>query len=151
MNRDEAILKMKESYPVYHNYFSKDEFIIMYNGEIYDEGGYKWELNNLEDRPFDNWNIWLDINNPVSTQKQGRNEPCNCGSELKYKKCCYLTADERIKVWNDKVSEYNNLIKAIKKGKSVKMYEKDVDRKLSTILSGLEDSSYFEILGRGRV
>lgn len=93
----------------------------------------------------------MDINNPVSTQKQGRNEICSCGSELKYKKCCYLTTDERIKTWNDKVNKYNILIKAIKSDKSVKMYEKDVDRKLSTILSGFEDSSYFKIANRGVV
>jgi preprotein translocase subunit SecA len=27
---------------------------------------------------------------PASAQKIGRNDPCYCGSGVKYKKCCYL-------------------------------------------------------------
>ena len=33
-----------------------------------------------------NYNNWLE--NQFNSKQQGRNEKCNCGSGLKYKKCC---------------------------------------------------------------
>ena len=33
----------------------------------------------------------INIKNPfVNTNKIGRNDPCNCGSNIKYKKCCFI-------------------------------------------------------------
>lgn len=46
-------------------------------------------LKNTEDEYRKNLRKWgLDIDEPKTSKKVGRNEPCPCGSGLKYKKCC---------------------------------------------------------------
>ena len=112
----------------------------------YCEGGYKWEMSEFEDRPYKDWEIWLDINNSPDLSKQNRNDLCKCGSNKKYKKCCYLTADNKLKVWNDKVKVYNTLMKAIENNTSVTLYKTKQLRKMNSSLNFLKhqlnDSRY---------
>lgn len=52
-----------------------------------------WDWLNMPDVHNPKWNSPIDdIRSMLAAlpqeKEQGRNEPCNCGSGLKYKKCC---------------------------------------------------------------
>ena len=58
---------------------------------IFEEHGweYKIELDKSEPENIADLEILLNTPEPVTADKKiGRNEPCPCGSGLKYKKCC---------------------------------------------------------------
>lgn len=153
MNRDEVFDLMQKEVVISHNYFSEDEFLLIKNGNIYDEGGYKWEIENFLERPEEGWYVYLDIKNLIKEKKQYRNELCSCSSGKKYKKCCYLTQDEKIKIQNYKIKSIEKTIKAIDAGKSVRMYEIDAQNKFNNLMPLLESikmdsDKYFKITKR---
>ena len=58
---------------------------------IFKEHGWEYtiELDKSKDEDIADLEILLNIPKPVTVDKKiGRNEPCPCGSGMKYKKCC---------------------------------------------------------------
>ena len=58
---------------------------------IFEEHGWEYTIEQDKSRPEDitDLEILLNIPEPVKVdEKIGRNEPCPCGSGMKYKKCC---------------------------------------------------------------
>lgn len=41
---------------------------------------------------------WCGVPHVKGTPANGRNGPCSCGSDLKFKKCCALLGDQRVEV-----------------------------------------------------
>jgi SWIM/SEC-C metal-binding protein len=58
--------------------------------EVFEENGWRFILGIEPDKPEDVSDLekLLSPPRPASSQKIGRNEPCPCGSNKKYKKCC---------------------------------------------------------------
>ncbi|MBA3029008.1 MAG: hypothetical protein FP816_09395 [Desulfobacteraceae bacterium] len=58
---------------------------------VFKENGWKYTIELKPDEPEDITTLEI-LLNPVKTKiaekKEGRNEPCPCGSGKKYKKCC---------------------------------------------------------------
>jgi hypothetical protein len=55
------------------------------------------------------WNAHHDSSQPVrKSEKVGRNEPCPCGSGLKYKKCCASKTDESPAGSSPKIATFNS-------------------------------------------
>ncbi len=56
----------------------------------FERNGWQFILGIEPDKPEDISDLEKLLNPPVPTtaQKIGRNDPCPCGSEKKYKKCC---------------------------------------------------------------
>ena len=58
---------------------------------IFEKNGWTYEVKLDPDGPEDTSNLEI-LLNPVKTKvsdpKTGRNDPCPCGSGMKYKKCC---------------------------------------------------------------
>ena len=46
--------------------------------------------------------------------KIGRNDPCPCGSELKYKKCCWVKENERMAKQREDIQKLRNLMDSSK-------------------------------------
>ena len=59
--------------------------------KIFEKGGWSYRIEWDKTKPEDITDLEL-LQNPVETitveQKVGRNDPCPCGSEKKFKKCC---------------------------------------------------------------
>jgi len=58
---------------------------------VFKENGWKYRIELEPDKPEDikDLNILLNPQMPwIAEKKVGRNEPCQCGSGKKYKKCC---------------------------------------------------------------
>jgi SWIM/SEC-C metal-binding protein len=58
--------------------------------EVFENNGWIFILGIEPDKPEDVSDLEKLLNppRPASSQKVGRNEPCPCGSNKKYKKCC---------------------------------------------------------------
>lgn len=58
--------------------------------EVFENNGWIFILGIEPDKPEDISDLEKLLNPPLpaSSQKIGRNEPCPCGSNKKYKKCC---------------------------------------------------------------
>lgn len=58
--------------------------------EVFESNGWIFILGIEPDKPEDVSDLekLLNPQRPASSQKVGRNEPCPCGSNKKYKKCC---------------------------------------------------------------
>ncbi len=60
-------------------------------GSLFEENGWNYEIELEPDAPEDINDLEI-LLNPLKTKiaekKVGRNEPCQCGSGKKYKKCC---------------------------------------------------------------
>jgi len=57
----------------------------------FEENGWKYKVELAPDKPEDLTDLELLLNPPKTKRaekKVGRNEPCPCGSQKKYKKCC---------------------------------------------------------------
>jgi len=73
--------------------------------------------------------------NDTNIKDIGRNDPCPCGSGLKYKKCCLLKLDEQTKIQNsewDKWFEQDQAIGAknlADYNKALEDYQKKVTKK----------------------
>ena len=58
---------------------------------IFEKHGWKYKIEMEKDKPEDITDLEILSNPPktvVAEKKIGRNEPCPCGSGMKYKKCC---------------------------------------------------------------
>ena len=58
---------------------------------IFEKNGWKYTIGLEPDKPEDITDLEILQNPPktiVAEKKVGRNDPCPCGSEKKYKKCC---------------------------------------------------------------
>ena len=58
---------------------------------LFEEHGWEYtiELDNSGPEDISDLNILLNTPEPVKVDKKtGRNDPCPCGSGMKYKKCC---------------------------------------------------------------
>ncbi len=58
---------------------------------IFEENGWKYTVGLEPDNPEDITDLERLLNPPkpqISEKKAGRNDPCPCGSGIKYKKCC---------------------------------------------------------------
>ncbi|NOQ64692.1 MAG: hypothetical protein GQ582_09295 [Methyloprofundus sp.] len=64
----------------------------MYVAEKCTENGWIYIIGFDADKPEDISDLEKMLNppSPVVSKKSGRNEPCQCGSGKKYKKCCGL-------------------------------------------------------------
>jgi SWIM/SEC-C metal-binding protein len=63
---------------------------------IFEEHGWEYTIELDKSKPEDitDLEILMNIPEPVKIDKKiGRNEPCPCGSEKKYKKCCGKTKE----------------------------------------------------------
>ena len=59
--------------------------------KIFEKNGWKYTIELNPDKPEDIADLEILLNWPKPTEaekKVGRNEPCPCGSGIKYKKCC---------------------------------------------------------------
>ena len=57
----------------------------------FEEKGWKFTIELAPDKPEDITDLEILLNPPkpkIAEKKVGRNEPCPCGSGIKYKKCC---------------------------------------------------------------
>ncbi len=60
-------------------------------GSVFEENGWKYTIELEPDKPEDITDLEVLLNplkTKVAEKKVGRNEPCPCGSNKKYKKCC---------------------------------------------------------------
>lgn len=85
---DEAILFPKQPSEVFEEKYYLTDFLYFYEAadELIDSNFGKqagMNINKKVENPYD-----LDYQEPRSTLKIGRNDPCFCGSGKKYKKCC---------------------------------------------------------------
>ncbi len=58
---------------------------------IFEKNGWKYTIGLEPDKPEDIVDLERLLNPPkptIADKKVGRNEPCQCGSGKKYKKCC---------------------------------------------------------------
>lgn len=58
---------------------------------------------------------WCGVAHVKGTPKDGRNGPCSCGSDLKFKKCCALLGDQRVQVEEEQVKPTGGVAKIGKK------------------------------------
>ena len=59
--------------------------------EIFEKNAWKYRIELERDKPEDITDLEILLNWPKpkeAEKKVGRNEPCHCGSGMKYKKCC---------------------------------------------------------------
>ena len=59
--------------------------------KIFEKNGWKYAIELERDKPEDITDLEILLNWPKTREvekKVGRNEPCPCGSGIKYKKCC---------------------------------------------------------------
>ncbi len=59
--------------------------------EIFEKNGWKYTIELERDKPEDITDLEILLNWPQpreAEKKVGRNEPCPCGSGMKYKRCC---------------------------------------------------------------
>ena len=58
---------------------------------IFEENGWEYTIGLEPDKPEDITDLERLLNPPkpqIAEKKVGRNDPCPCGSGIKYKKCC---------------------------------------------------------------
>ncbi len=58
---------------------------------VFEENGWKYTIELEPDKPENITDLEILLNPPkrrIAEKKVGRNEPCPCGSDKKYKKCC---------------------------------------------------------------
>ncbi len=58
---------------------------------VFEENGWKYTIELEPDKPenIEDLDILLNpLKTKIAEKKVGRNEPCPCGSGIKYKKCC---------------------------------------------------------------
>ena len=58
---------------------------------IFEKHGWEYRIEQDKSRPEDITDLETLLNTPetvTAAKKIGRNEPCQCGSGMKYKKCC---------------------------------------------------------------
>lgn len=58
---------------------------------IFEKHGWEYRIEQDKSRPEDITDLETLLNTPETVkaaEKIGRNEPCQCGSGMKYKKCC---------------------------------------------------------------
>lgn len=137
-------------------YFSYKEFLYCKNYKLYDEGGYVWTLSDLESLPESDWSMWIDLDNLESPNiKQERNKLCQCGSGIKFKKCCLITKPVKLKIQDKKLRKVDKVKKAIEQNLSV--YEMKIKNRegfngAMRVLSDLtKEDNIFKITKRGRV